>query len=235
MGWEWASFTKCLNVWTLRDFAAYGERIGFGESIKSNYSVALKYFRTTAKDKFESRDMVLPLAPIAIPGIKRDPKGGPQWTPSGSPPHAFVWVEMIAHLSNTLRAEQTQTDMALVVGPGIVSCVFKKDPIMYDHKCYQIVSEEKKAEMKAHGTVETTWDFVFGRVDGSECALHPDYSKNLITYREVRGPGGEQLRRTAPLVPKAGPGKSDGPGTFQRMIRQTEDKRLKWDVGSFVK
>ena len=106
---------------------------------------------------------------------------------------------------------------------------------MYDHKCYQFVSEEEKGEMKANGTVATMWDFVFRRVDGSECALHPDYSKNLITYREVRGPGGEQLRTTAPLVPKAGPGKSDGHGTFQRMVRQTEQKRLKFDTESFVK
>jgi hypothetical protein len=210
--------------WTLRDFEEYGERIGFGESTKSNYNVALKYFRMTAQDEFESRDMELPVAPISIRGIRRDAKG-PQWTLSEGPPHAFVWVEMIAHL----RSE----DMALVVGPGIVSCVFKKDPIMYDHKCYQIMSEEKKREMKANGTVETTWDFVFRRVDGSECALHPNYSNNLITYREVRGPGGEQLRTIAPLVPKAGPGKSDGRGTFQRMIRQTEGKRLKWESVSF--
>ena len=97
------------------------------------------------------------------------------------------------------------------------------------------MSEEKKRETKANGTVETTWGFVFRRVDGSECALHPDHSKNLITRREVRGPGGEQLRTTAPLVPKAGPGKSDGHGTFKRMTRQTADKSLKWDISTFDK
>ena len=221
------------NVWVLEDFAEYGERIGFWECIKSHYNVALKYFREMAQTEFEARDMVLPISPIAIPQLSRVAKG-PQFTiDPDKPPHAFVWVEMIAHLSNTPGGEQTQTDMARVVGAGIVSCVFKKDPIMYDHKCYQLVSKEKKGEMKANGTVMTTWDFVFRRVDGSECALHPDYSKNIITYREVRGPGGQQLRTTAPLVPKAGPGESDGPGTFQRMIRQTEDKRLKWDIRSF--
>jgi len=226
----------CLpHVWLLADFERYGELIGFWECTKSRYNVALKYFRETAQNKFEGRDMDLPISPIAVPQLLRAAKG-PQFTiDHDGPRHAFVWLEMIAHLSNTLRGEQTQTDMALVVGAGIVSCVFKKDPMMYDHKCYQIVSEEKKREMKANGTVETTWDFVFRRVDGSECALHPDYTRNLITYREVRGPGGEQLRTTAPLVPKAGPGKSDGPGTFQRMIRQTEDKRLQWDIRSFNK
>ena len=71
-------------------------------------------------------------------------------------------------------------------------------------------------------------------VDGSECTLHPDYKQNKIAYREVRAPGGEQLRTTAPLVPKAGPGKSDGPGTFQAMIRQTADHTLKWDQRSFA-
>ena len=64
----------------------------------------------TAQDEFESRDMELPVAPISIRGIKRDAKG-PQWTLSEGPPHAFVWVEMIAHL----RSE----DMALVVGPWL--------------------------------------------------------------------------------------------------------------------
>ena len=136
--------------------------------------------------------MVLPPSPIAIPPISR-PAKGPQFTiDPDSPRHAFVWVEMIAHLSNTLRDEQTQTDMALVVGAGIESCVFKKDPLMYDHKIYQILSEEKKAEMKENGTVAPTWEFVFRRLDGSECALHPEYKRNAIAYREVRGPGGER-------------------------------------------
>ena len=106
---------------------------------------------------------------------------------------------------------------------------------MYDHKSYQTMTAEKKRELKANATYEKTWEFVFCRVDGSECALHPSYTKNLVTYREVRGPRGEQLRTTAPLVPKAGPGKSDGPGTFQRMICQAEDKRLKWNSESFAK
>ena len=102
----------------------------------------------------------------------------------------------------------------------------------------QVLSDlvkEKKDEMKANDAVETTLDFVLCRRYGSECALHPDFNKNSITYLEVRGPGGEQLRTTAPLVPKAGPGKSDGPGTFQSMIRQTEQKRLRFDTESFVK
>ena len=105
---------------------------------------------------------------------------------------------------------------------------------MYDHKIYQIIPNEKKRNLKANGEVETTWDFLFRRVDGSECTLHPDYKQNKIAYREVRAPGGERLRTTAPLVPKAGPGKSDGPGTFQFMIRQTADDTLKWDHTSFA-
>ena len=220
------------EVWRLEDFARYGERIGFWERTKSGYNVALKYFRATAQDDFDERDMVLPIAPIAIPQITRDK--GPDYTiDRSSAPHAFVWVEMVAHLSNTLRDGQMQTDMALVVGAGIESCVFKKDPTMYDHKSYQIMTAEKKRELKAHDTYEKTWDFVFCRVDGSECALHPDLKKNSITYREVRGPDREQVRTIAPLVPKAGPGKSDGPGTFQRMTRQTKDRSLKWDSRTF--
>ena len=97
------------------------------------------------------------------------------------------------------------------------------------------MTAEKKRELKAHDTYEKTWDFVFCRVDGSECALHPDLKKNSITYREVRGPDREQVRTIAPLVPKAGPGKSDGHGTFQRMVRQTEQKRLRFETESFVK
>ena len=100
------------------------------------------------------------------------------------------------------------------------------------------MSKEKKGEMKANGTVETTWDFVFRRVDGSECALHPDFTKNRITYREVRRADDEEglawlFRRQDPQVPNAGPGNSDGPGTFQRMTRQTKDRSLKWDSRTF--
>ena len=104
---------------------------------------------------------------------------------------------------------------------------------MYDHKCYQIMTAEKKRELKAHDTYEKTWDFVFCRVDGSECALHPDLKKNSITYREVRGPDREQVRTIAPLVPKAGPGKSDGAGTFKRVTGPTGDALLKWETTSF--
>ena len=226
---------SAAHVWVLHDFAAYGELIGFSECDKSHYNVALKYFREMAQDTFEGRDMDLPTSPIAIPPLLRVSKG-PQFTiDHNGPRHPFAWVEMIAHLSNTIREGQTQTDMALVVGAGIVSCVFKKDPMMYDHKIYQIVSEEKKLEMMANDTVATTWDFVFRRLDGSECALHPDRTKNLITYRDVCGPDGAQVRTIAPLVPKAGPGKSDGRGTFKRMTRQTADKSLKWDISTFDK
>ena len=219
--------------WVLQNFAEYGERIGFRESNKSHYNAALKYFRMMAQEKYEARDILLPIAPICIPQIIHDTKG-PGWTFHESQPEPFSWMEMVGHIDNKLRGEQTQTDMALVVGRGIVSCVFKKDPIMYDHKSYQILSEEKKREMEANGTVVTTWDFVFRRVDGSECALHPSFRRNSITYREVCGPGGDPLRTTS-LVPRAGPGKSDGRGTFQCMIRQTEDKCLKWDINTFVK
>jgi hypothetical protein len=236
---RWRGYPRAPSprCWHLRFFEEYGEEIGFHETIKSNYNVALKYLRMTAQDKFEARNLKLPVAPIPIQGIIRDTKG-PQFTFSEDPPFAFVWIEMVAHLSNTPRGDQTQTDMALVVGQGILSCEFRKDPNMYDHKIYQIMSEQKKREMKANSTVETTWDFVFRRVDGSECALHPDFSRNRITYREVRGPDEEErlawlFRRHDPQVPKAGPGKSDGPGTFQRMIRQTEDERLKWNSESF--
>ena len=223
------------NVWFLHDFEAYDEVIGFSECDRSNYNVALKYFRDIAQNKFEGRNMLLPTSPIAIPQLTRPGKGAQFAIDHESTPHAFVWVEMIAHLSKTLRDDQTQTDMALVVGAGIESCVFKKDPLMYDHKIYQILSEEKKAEMKANGTVAPTWDFVFRRLDGSECALHPEYKRNAIAYREVRGPGGEPSRTTAPRPPKAGPGKTDGPGTFQHMIGQTADKHLKWEIASFNK
>ena len=122
--------------------------------------------------------MVLPISPICIPQIKRGPKG-PQWTFSESVPHPFSWVEMVAHLSNTLRGEQTQTDMALVVGRGLVSCVFTKDPIMYDHKCYQILSEEKKAEM--HPGQNNYGTFLLLTVAGVEHLTPPSSLLSLLT------------------------------------------------------
>ena len=141
---RWREVSCDPDVWLLQDFEAYDAVIGFTECVRSNYNVALKYFRDIAQNKFEGRNMLLPTSPIAIRQLSR-PDKGPQFTiDHESPPHAFVWVEMIAHLSKTLRDDQTQSDMALVVGAGIVSCVFKKDPIMYDHKCYQILSRRRK-------------------------------------------------------------------------------------------
>ena len=110
------------DVWLLEDFAGYDERIGVWERTLSHYNVALKYFRETAQDDFDARDMVLPISPIAILQIVRDAKGPQFKIDRASAPFAFVWVEMIAHLGNTLRPGQTRTDMALVVGEGIVSC-----------------------------------------------------------------------------------------------------------------
>ena len=53
------------------------------------------------------------------------------------------------------------------------------------------------------------WDVVMVRADGSECALHPSFTKSHLDYRDVRGPGGV-LMRTGP------PGSEGRPGQVRR-------------------
>ena len=54
------------------------------------------------------------------------------------------------------------------------------------------------------------WDFVVTRVDGSRIRFHPQLKNKKIGMSDLRTP----MERDGPM---AGPGKSDGKGTFRRM------------------
>jgi len=212
-------------------FETYGERVGFREHIKANYNEALKYFRLLGSK--DDKNFELPRTPLSIPPFSHEERGTKYHTVDG-PPNAFGWLEMIAHILNKEPDEEDGlTGMQRVVGVGVVSCCFKKDPSIYAHAVYQNMSNEEKRAKSAKDEVEKMWDFVIVRADGSECALHPSFTKNHLGYRDVRGPGGVLMRTGPPQVPKAGPGKSDGHGTFKRMKKNAVDRTLKWDIGTF--
>ena len=93
---------------------------------------------------------------------------------------------------------------------GILKCSADPRPGSYDHKTQVQV---------AHGRKLPLVDFVIWRNDGSRLYMHPSWTKTKIDCHEG-------IPDRPAQVPKAGVGKSDGPGTFTRMVRAQYPTKL---------
>ena len=102
-----------------------------------------------------------------------------------------------------------------IVGGGVTEFVCMPIPNSYDHKRWHAAIQERKPYPE--DAPVPVWDFVVTRIDGTKKRIHPSLQgkKNCKVSSwdfdyEKSGP-------------KAGKGKSDGQGTFQRMIANTYD------------
>ena len=120
----------------------------------------------------------------------------------------WSWQQMLSHL--------TQDSLRYVVqGPegnstGIVGCTVEPHPGGYDHKSQVQVTHKQRLPCI---------DFVIWRNDGSRLYMHPSWTKTKIDCHEG-------IPNRPAQVPKAGVGKSDGPGTFTRMVRAQYPTKL---------
>ena len=107
-----------------------------------------------------------------------------------------------------------------VVGPGITGICCMPLPGTYDHarlhaaKELRIVFDDFRDEAPYEGPRRAApvpiWDFIITRVDGTRIRFHPQLKTKKIGMSDWEMP----MERDGPL---AGPGKSDGKGTFRRM------------------
>ena len=217
--------------WTLRYFETYGARTGFTvqhkPEAKKMFSHALKFLRCEGVEiQFPDHQ------PLMVGRIDMAPKGPGYEVSVGGREEPLHWREMIALIDNCkIREDRQNTDMEFVVGPGITSCWFKNFPKLYDHKMYQHIDQKAKQKMRDEGEFFTIWDFVVYRTDGSAIALHPQNKSIEIHYRQVLAPGGNDIRAAQELsCPRAGPGNSDGKGTFKRHKQQPYDGKVFFDL-----
>ena len=107
-----------------------------------------------------------------------------------------------------------------LVGPGITGICCMPLPGTYDHArlhaavalgtVFDDFREEAPYEGERRKAPVPVWDFVVTRVDGTRIRFHPQLKNKKIGMSDWLMP----MERDGPL---AGPGKSDGKGTFRRM------------------
>jgi hypothetical protein len=107
-----------------------------------------------------------------------------------------------------------------LVGPGITGICCMPLPGTYDHArlhaavalgtVFDDFREEAPYEGERRKAPVPVWDFVVTRKDGTRIRFHPQLKNKKIGMSDLRTP----MERDGPM---AGPGKSDGKGTFRRM------------------
>ena len=78
------------------------------------------------------------------------------------------------------------------------------------------------------GVRPPVWDFVAGMADGSEWRLHPRFQRGKVDIAKWDGGAFDSP------IPAAGPGNSDGPGTYKRITEAhygPEAGRMYYEVG----
>lgn len=124
----------------------------------------------------------------------------------------YNWHTLVAHLDN-------ESLEYAVNGPegrsgGILECRFAVRPGSYDHK-RQVQAPGKTCRLPV-------WDFVLVRADQTQLRLHPNWQGTKVPCLESSLPIPETQ------LPRAGLGRSDGRGTFQGMLRQQQNKTLRF-------
>ena len=202
---------------------AYGEDYfsNYGQC-RANYkqhNAALKYFRDHHEDKtdpYNTPPLELPKDGwTAVAVIDHDAKGmGWAWKNEYQP---WSWHELIAQLDEESRK-------LVITGPegrscGVVGCSFAVRPNSYDHQRCHMIKETtgKKPQHKL-----PIWDFLVERADGTNIRLHPEWSKPRCA--SFAGEGHEHEVQP----PRAGPGGSDGKGTYAWYKAEANRQQLKF-------
>ena len=89
---------------------------------------------------------------------------------------------------------------------------------IYDHKFTTALGSKNKK-----GEIVRTWDFVLYRDDGIQFWMHPEWTKTRFQCKVGMKPRDH-------TVPKAGPGGSDGPGTYKHFTQKDVDFYLQFDA-----
>ena len=118
-----------------------------------------------------------------------------------------------------LKGMQRPT-MERIVGEGIVDIGVEAIDGSYDHKRRHAARQLGKPF--ADQAPVPVWDFVVTRVDGTSVRFHTSQTTNKVDIHEVGRPFETE-------GPAAGKGKTDGRGTYKRMIRSSYG-----ETGAFI-
>ena len=168
-------------------------------------NVALKWLRDTHEDppghpNVEEVDLTDQRI-IQIGQIIRNK--GPLYRFHATNTQPWSWLLMIKGFGPDVQTR--------IVGNGLVSIKLMPIPNTYDHK-----RAKAQADNRTPYEVDNVpiWDFVVLRRDGTQVRFHPNLKGGKVTIVGMED---------VPLSiahPKAGPGLSDGPGTFRAMVNR---------------
>ena len=160
----------------------------------SDHNGALKYFR----DQFPlAEDHMLTTGEWVkkvVHGVRQDYTFG-EWV-------QWDWRTMVAAFN--------EQDRHAIIGPGITAVAVSRRAGSYDHHLAVATRECNWAKQ-----CEEIVDFSFTRADGTVVLVHPKWKKKSKNVQWcVRPPHGTPTA----IIPDNGPGRSDGPGTYRRIV-----------------
>ena len=121
-----------------------------------------------------------------------------------APKYPWSWRAFV----NALSPEEAE----MVVGPGLVGISLCPRPGSYDHHRAAAAKKLGHEDLSACKWKPPIWEFRFDRSNGSSVVAHPRWKRK--GKMEIAGLADCPQE---PVMPKAGPGKSDGKGTYRRL------------------
>ena len=131
----------------------------------------------------------------------------------GAPKQPWSWRKMLNAMKPDLRDR--------ICGQvGVVGMWLVPLPGSYDHKRQHAARELHKPFPE--GAPVPVWDFIVRHGDGKMFRFHPNQTNNKLSLQEMEG-----ALDSFPTRPKnKGAGRSDGPGTYRSMLRQTHGEQV---------
>ena len=128
-----------------------------------------------------------------------------------------------------MLAQLRDDDIRYVVGGSSGDCQVRACSIEIRQNSYDVARHYHiEAQERRSADVQLpVWDFVVSRSDGTALRLHPSWTNRRVKVFPVEG---HEL-----LVVPQGLGKSEGPGTFTRYLKQDMVKEVRFDAARELK
>ena len=178
-----------------------------------DHNVALKWFRDSGEENGLDQVGFSNWGPAAqVPQILH-PKGMQYHFDTDGQWKNWQWQEMVAQMDD-------QSMRMVVQGPdnrsrGLTSCRLQQTE-KYDHKRHHALGPDCK--------MLKVWDFILMRDDGSCVSLHPNFSSTRFAAKFSEPDVDHE-------IPRAGRGRSEGPGTYKYYTNKQVDATLRFDAG----
>lgn len=133
------------------------------------------------------------------------------------PRQPWIWRKLISDLHHK--------DALTVVGDGIAAIVVAPRPGSQDHHRMHKLSAQEKAALKREGRLWPIWAYWIARANGTGCWLKTNWKGYKVEIMEGSAVSLSGQDSSLSGLPAAGPGGSDGPGTYSAAVAAA------WDGG----